>query len=229
MWIAERLNERGIALREVRVIPDIEDTIIDAVDALRHSFDYVFTTGGIGPTHDDITAASIAKAFGIELEKNEKAFKMLEDHYGLTELTPARAKMSMIPKNARLIPNPVSAAPGFIVENVHVMAGVPRIMHAMLDHVLSDLEGGVPFLSNTITCGLPESELSEELETLQEDFPDVNIGSYPHYRGGRFGLSIVMRSEKKKQLEKVSKALIKIMRDHGEEPRAISMQAPVKL
>lgn len=223
-WIAGRLTSQGIVLSEVRVIADIEAEIIDAVNYLRRKFDYVFTTGGIGPTHDDITAESIAKAFELPLERNAEAFRMLEQHYGLTELTPPRAKMALIPKGAILIPNPVTAAPGFIVENVHVMAGVPRIMQAMLDHVLSTVRAGKPILSNTVTCSLPESVIADDLTRLQEEYPRVQIGSYPHYRGGSLGLSLVMRSTNADMLEEATRKLVAIVRSHGDEPRALSMK-----
>lgn len=223
-WIAERLTERGIILSEVRVIPDAEDVIIRTIRDVRQHFDYIFTTGGIGPTHDDITAESIAKAFGVELVHNEEAFNMLEEHYGLEELTPPRAKMAMIPEEARLIPNPVTAAPGFIVENVHVMAGVPRIMQAMLDHVLGSIQAGRPILSNTVSCGLSESELAEDLSFLQDKYPGVQLGSYPHYRGGVLGLSLVMRSMDGENLNKATDELLEIIKKHGDEPRALSIR-----
>lgn len=223
-WIAERLTEHGIVLGEVRVIPDSESEIIESVNQLRKKFDYVFTTGGIGPTHDDITAASIAKAFGQELVQNDEAFRMLEEHYGLEELTPPRVKMALIPKGASLIPNPVTAAPGFVIENVHVMAGVPRIMQAMLDHILGSINAGRPILSNTVACNLPESAIAEDLGTLQEKYPKVQIGSYPHYRGGVLGLSLVMRSTSSSDLANATEELIEIIKRHGDEPRALSIR-----
>ena len=223
-WIAERLVPRGIMLREVRIIPDEADAIIPAISDLRKKFDYVFTTGGIGPTHDDVTAECVAKAFGLEMEQNEEAFRMLEQYYGLENLTPPRAKMARIPIGARLIPNPVSAAPGFILENVYVMAGVPRIMHAMLDHITDTLRVGKPLLSNTVACTTPESLLAEDLERLQNRYPEIDIGSYPHFRGGTLGLSLVLRSTEEAQLEKATQELIAIIRKHGDEPRALSLR-----
>jgi molybdenum cofactor synthesis domain-containing protein len=224
-WIAERLTEYGIVLSEVRVIPDSEDDIVRTVNDLRSRYDYIFSTGGIGPTHDDITAECVAKAFGTTLERNEEAFQLLEEHYGLEELTPPRAKMSMIPKGAKLIPNPVTAAPGFIMGNVHVMAGVPRIMQAMMDHILSEIVAGKPILSNTVACNLAESALAEELETLQETYPQIQIGSYPHYRGGVLGLSLVMRGTDVDALEKATNELVDIIIAHGDEPRAVSVRS----
>jgi molybdenum cofactor synthesis domain-containing protein len=225
LWIAERLTGHGIVLGEVRIIPDEEEVIVSSVNALRSSFDYVFTTGGIGPTHDDITAACIAKAFGVPLEQNPDAFRMLEEHYGLAELTPPRAKMSLIPQGARLIPNPVTGAPGFVIENVHVMAGVPRIMQAMLDYVLETIKAGTPILSNTVTCTLQESVLALDLEELQVRYPAVQMGSYPHYRGGSLGLSLVLRSTRADDLAKATAELIALIRKYGDEPRALSLRA----
>lgn len=223
-WIAERLTERGIELAEVRIIADREDVIISTVNQLREGFDYVFTTGGIGPTHDDITAESVAKAFGVKLEQNEHAFRMLEEHYGIEELTPPRVKMSMIPEGATLIPNPVTAAPGFVLENVHVMAGVPRIMQAMMDHILRTIQAGKPILSNTVACNLTESAIAPDLGALQEKYPEVQLGSYPHYRGGVLGLSLVLRAINKEKLEKATEELIEIIKEHGDEPRALSIK-----
>ena len=221
-WIADRLTQHGVSLAEVRVIPDIREKIIKTINAMRAEVDYVFTTGGIGPTHDDITAESIAEAFSAPLEQNEEAYKMLEQHYGSEELTEARLKMALIPKGATLIPNPVSAAPGFILENVHVMAGVPRIMQAMFDNVIVMLRGGEPVLSNTIVCSIPESELAGDLGKLQEKYPSIDIGSYPNFRSGGLSLSVVMRSVDSAVLKQATLELITIIRMHGGEPSAIS-------
>jgi molybdenum cofactor synthesis domain-containing protein len=224
-WIAERLTDHGIVLGEVRVIPDTEEEIIFSINELRKKFDYVFSTGGIGPTHDDITAESVAKAFGVELKQDDEAYKMLEEHYGVEELTEPRLKMSYTPSGAQLIPNPVTAAPGFILENVYVMAGVPRIMQAMLDHVLGSIKAGKPILSNTVACSLQESVIAPDLTELQEKYKDVELGSYPHYRGGVLGLSLVLRATNKDSLELATDELIKIIRSHGDEPRALSIRS----
>jgi molybdenum cofactor synthesis domain-containing protein len=226
-WIAERLNEHGIRLCEVRVIPDDKEKIIQTVNDVRKEFDYVFTTGGIGPTHDDITADSVAAAFGLTLEKNPDAYKLLEAHYGAGDVTAARARMALIPKGAKLIHNPVSAAPGFILENVHVMAGVPRIMQAMFSQLLDTLEGGAPLLSNTITCEMPESELAEDMAALQEKFPDVLIGSYPHFQTGSFGLSVVLRCAEHDLLKLATEDLVTMIRSRGKIPKALSVQVPI--
>ena len=157
--LAEKLGSKGIALREVRVVPDVEAKIIKAVNELRAEADYLFTTGGIGPTHDDITSESVAKAFGVAIERNKKAFDILVKHYGSEkELNDARLKMTMIPVGAQLIANPVSSAPGFILGNVYVMAGVPKIMQGMLDGVLEGLRGGAVVRANTVVVRLPQGE-----------------------------------------------------------------------
>lgn len=190
--VAIKLNEIGVTLREAATIPDIPDKIIETVQRFAKEYDYVFTTGGIGPTHDDITAETVAEAFGLKMEENPQARQLLEAHYA-EDLTDARLKMAQIPVGARLIQNPVSAAPGFIVENVHVMAGIPKIMHAMLDNVLPNLVGGEPVLSESVSCFLPESEMANDLTDIQRDYPDLDVGSYPFFKDGHHGLSVVVR------------------------------------
>ncbi len=203
-YVANALLVQGVALVEVRIIPDIEGEIIDAIHALREKVDYVFTSGGIGPTHDDITAESVAKAFGVVLEKNAQAYGILLEHYGKDEFTKARQKMAMIPVGAKLIPNPVSAAPGFVLGNVYVMAGVPRILQAMVDHVVPGLKGGAPILSRTIGSVLPESVLAEGLGKLQSRYDSVNIGSYPRFKNGSTSVNVVLRSTDEAKLEKAA-------------------------
>lgn len=227
-WIAERLTERGIILVEVRIIPDHEELIIETVNYLRVQYDYVFTTGGIGPTHDDITAACVAKAFSLPLVRNDEAYDLLEKHYGPENLTPPRAKMALVPEGSKLIPNPVSAAPGFITGNVHVMAGVPRIMQGMLDHVLSEIKAGKPILSNSVICGLPEGKVAEDLARIQERYPDIDIGSYPHYRGGLMGLSLVLRGTNNEHLDLATSEVLQMIRKFGEEPHALSIRSTGK-
>ena len=229
-WIAENLNAMGIALHQVRVVPDIEGEIIVAVNELRKKVDYVFTTGGIGPTHDDITAESIAKAFGVKLELDEVAFRILVAHYGSEEnVTHPRKKMAMIPKGATLISNPVSGAPGFQIENVFVMAGVPRIMQAMFDDVKTRLSRGKPVLSNTIACSLQESMVAEPLTAIQAKYPQVSIGSYPHFRGGILGLSLVLRSSDDPMLDKATGEVIAMIANLGGEPNALAVQSTGKI
>ncbi len=194
-WLAEELTAFGVQMIEVRVVPDIEDEIIGAVHALREKADYLMTTGGIGPTHDDITAESIAKAFETELELNKDAYEILIDHYGDEKLvTEPRKKMAMIPKGADLILNPVSGAPGFHIENVFVMAGVPKIMQGMFDYVKDMMTPGAVILSRSVACNLQESQIAERLGELQKNHPDISIGSYPHFHDGKTGISIVLRS-----------------------------------
>jgi molybdenum cofactor synthesis domain-containing protein len=193
-WLAKELNECGIRLMETRVIPDIEQIIIDTVNACRRSFDYVFTTGGIGPTHDDITSAAIAKAFGLPCERHKKAETTLLEHYGKEKLNAARLKMAEMPRGATLIENKISAAPGFKIENVYVMAGIPGVMQAMFTTLKHSLKGGDKILSRTVSAYIAEGTIAEGLSTIQDSFPDVEIGSYPFMREGRLGTSLVGRS-----------------------------------
>jgi molybdenum cofactor synthesis domain-containing protein len=223
-WIAEKLVTIGVVLVEVRVVQDVEAEIIFAVNDLKGKVDYLFTTGGIGPTHDDITAATMAKCFGMDLEVNAEALEMMIAHYGRAEdITPARKKMAMIPKGATLIDNPVSGPPGFKIENVFVMAGVPRIMQAMFDNVMLMLTPGQPLLSNTIACSLQESLVADKLEEIQHRYPEVSIGSYPHYRGGLLGLSLVLRTTDRALLKSASQEVIDLIRNLGGHPQAISV------
>ena len=223
--IAERLTNHGIRLREVRVIPDQKDIIIKTIHEVKGQVDYLLTTGGIGPTHDDITAESIAEAFGTELELNAEARAMLLAHYGSeADLTEPRLKMAHIPKGAGLIKNPVSGAPGFIMENVYTMAGVPRIMLSMLDEILASLKAGPKMLSNSVSCSLGESAIAQGLEQIQLKYDDVEIGSYPHYRAGALGLSIVLRATDPEHLDEVTHEVVDLIRNLGAEPGAISFQ-----
>ncbi len=229
-WIAENLLSMGVVLHQVRVVPDVEGEIVAAVNDLRGKVDYVFTTGGIGPTHDDITAEAIAKAFGAAIELNEEAYQILVRHYGSeAEVTPPRKKMAMIPAGASLINNPVSGAPGFQIENVFVLAGVPRIMQAMFDDVKTRLSKGKPVLSNTIACSLAESAIAEPLEAVQKKYPVVSIGSYPHFRGGILGLSLVLRSTDDPTLDRATREVIDVIASLGGEPNALSVQSSGKI
>lgn len=193
-FIAAGLNSVGIRLMEARVIPDHEETIVTCVNSCRRQFDHVFTTGGIGPTHDDITSLSIAKAFGVKLMRHPEAKKILEAHYPPEQINEARMKMADIPEGATLIANPVSAAPGFQMGNVYVMAGVPRIMQAMFDNIKHSLKGGAPMLSETVAAFVTEGTIAEDLGRIQLQFPSVEIGSYPFVRHQRLGTSLVARS-----------------------------------
>ena len=203
-WIAEKLNEHGVQLAQVRIVPDIEHDIVEAVNALRGRFRYVFTTGGIGPTHDDITSASIAKAFNRVMERNTEALKRLRAYYKPEDFNEARQRMADMPRDVKLIDNPVSAAPGFIIENVYVMAGVPAIMQAMFEGLVHDLKGGTPLKSRTITCDLREGQIAGAMTRVQEKHKNVSIGSYPFFQDGNVGVSIVLRSGNEFDLQRAT-------------------------
>ena len=194
--VANWLNPQGIRLLEVRVVPDVQEAIVGAVNALRSKHDYLFTTGGIGPTHDDITVDAIAAAFGVPVIVHPEARRILEDYYrdrplGLTE---ARLRMARVPEGAELIPNPTSGAPGVRMDNVFILAGVPNIAKAMLDALDGKLEGGRPVVSVTVRAHAAESDVAELLKQVQDQHAGVSIGSYPFYGGGRFGADFVIRS-----------------------------------
>ena len=192
-YIARELNEVGVQLREVRVVPDIEDTIVDTINEVRVKFDYIFTTGGIGPTHDDITSASIAKAFGVKIIRHPEAEAQLRAYIPADRMNEARLKLADIPETAHLIDNSVSAAPGFIIGNVHVMAGVPNIMRAMLAAVLPQLKGGSKVHSVSITSNVTEGTLADGLTAIQNRYPDIDIGSYPKSVDGTYITTLVFR------------------------------------
>jgi molybdenum cofactor synthesis domain-containing protein len=193
--IAERLTDVGIDLREARIVPDVEDEIVAALDALRARHDYVFTTGDIGPTHDDITADAVARAFGVGISVSEEAVAIMRARYETLELNEARLRMARIPHGGTMIANPVSAAPGFNIGNVYVMAGVPRIMQAMLENILPTLEHGRPMLSRTVRVDTGEGNLAGPLKAIQARYDTVSLGSYPFTENGRFGANIVLRSK----------------------------------
>ena len=213
-YLANWLNEIGIQLSEVRVIRDEEKVIIDTVNHLRSEYDYVFTTGGIGPTHDDITSLSIARAFGVELEVNDKALSILKEYYKDGELTEARMKMTMIPVGAELVDNPVSKAPGFKMDNVFVMAGIPSIMQGMLEGARMFLKGGNVVKSLSIDVFTPESNVAQALTDLQKKYNDVEIGSYPFSKDNRFGTTLVMRSSDEKRLHQCDEELKELMKEY---------------
>ena len=189
------LNAQGIRLREVRVVPDVEEEIVAAVNALRSRYDYLFTTGGIGPTHDDITVDAVAKALGVGVEVHPQARAILERYYetrgGLTE---ARLRMARVPAGADLIPNRMSGAPGIRIGNMFVMAGVPHITAGMLDALSGQLEGGAPLVAETIGAWVPESEVADLLRAAEKAHEGVAIGSYPFFREGRVGANFVVRA-----------------------------------
>ena len=209
--IALWLNSIGVKVDEVRVIPDIESTIVDTVNHLRKTSDYVFTTGGIGPTHDDITAKSISKAFNLEYEIHKEAFKILETYYKIGEFNEGRQKMVWMPRNANLILNPTSGAPGFNVENVFCLPGVPSILKSMLGGLTNKIVGGDPILSHTISLKTVESEIANSLTSVQDKNKDVEIGSYPFFQAGKLGVSIVIRSENQSKIDKCSSEILEFV------------------
>jgi molybdopterin-biosynthesis enzyme MoeA-like protein len=203
--IAEYLTAIGIDLREVRVVPDLEDEIVAALNALRFRYTHVFTTGGIGPTHDDITADAVARAFGVPIGVDERAVAMLLERIPRVDLNEARMRMARVPAGAELIPNSVSKAPGFSIGNVHVMAGVPAIMHAMLDALAPRLATGRKMLSRSIEAGVKEGDLGGPFAALQKRFPDVSLGSYPHFEEGvGFTTTLVLRSRDPARLDEAA-------------------------
>ena len=209
--LATWLNSIGVKVVEVRIIPDIEKTIINTLNLLRTSYDYVFTTGGIGPTHDDITAESISKAFGIKYEIHKEAFKILESYYKPGEFNEGRQKMIWMPENANLILNPTSGAPGFNIENVFCLPGVPSILKSMLGGLKNKIVGGDPILSHTISLKTVESEIANSLTNVQDDNKDVEIGSYPFFHAGKLGVSIVIRSEDQLKINKCSSEILEFV------------------
>src|SRR3954453_10999992 len=199
-YIAEYLTNIGIDMREVRVVPDIEEEIITALNALRSRYTYVFTTGGIGPTHDDITADCVAKAFGVTIDVDPRAKALLLTRIAEKDMNEARLRMERIPAGADLILNKVSAAPGFRIGNVHVMAGVPSIMQAMLDEVAPTLKTGVKLLSETVRANCREGDIGTPLGEIAKAYPEVMIGSYPFQDDGRPNTNIVVRSRDPQKL-----------------------------
>tara|TARA_B100000579_G_scaffold390682_1_gene365317 strand:+ start:1013 stop:1765 length:753 start_codon:yes stop_codon:yes gene_type:complete len=207
------LNSLGIKVQEVRVIPDIEKTIIDTVNELRSRFNYVFTTGGIGPTHDDITASSISKAFNLNYGPHKEAMSILEKYYKPGEFNDGRQKMAWMPTTANLILNPTSGAPGFNVENVFCLPGVPSILKSMLGGITNKLIGGDPILSQTINLRTVESEIAKSLSKVQDDNIEVDIGSYPFFRAGKLGVAIVLRCSDQNKIEKCNLEIIKFIKE----------------
>ncbi len=210
--ISKWLNDLGVKLEEVRVIPDIESIIIKTVNEIRKKFKYVFTTGGIGPTHDDITSKSISKAFKVKYCYHPEAYKILENYFEKEKFNIGRKKMAKIPKNASLIYNPSSAAPGFFIKNVYCLPGVPSILNSMLVGLNNKIAGGNKILSKTLSLRTVESEIAIPLEKVQNKFKNLAIGSYPFFKHGKIGVSVVMRSDKLKLIEKCSNEIIKFIK-----------------
>ena len=211
--LANWLNSIGVKVNEVRVIPDIEKKIIDTLNVLKEENDYVFTTGGIGPTHDDITAQSVAKAFGLKYEIHKEAFKILEAYYQPGEFNEGRQKMVWMPESAELILNPTSGAPGFSVKNVFCLPGVPSILKSMLGGLKNKIVGGEPILSHTISLRTVESEIASSLTQVQDLNKDVEIGSYPFFHAGKLGVSIVLRSENQSKIDNCSSQILKFIKE----------------
>jgi len=211
--IAEWLNSLGIEVKEVRIIPDDEQVIIDTVNELRNNFNYVFTTGGIGPTHDDITAKSISKAFSLEYGYHKEAFSILENYYKPGEFNEGRQKMAKMPITAKLIINPSSGAPGFYVENVFCLPGVPSILNSMLGGLNNVLVGGDQVLSKTLNLRTVESEIAKPLSDVQKKNNEVEIGSYPFFRAGKLGVSIVLRSTNQKKIDQCNDQILEFVKE----------------
>jgi molybdenum cofactor synthesis domain-containing protein len=214
-YIAAYLTRIGIVLREIRVVADSKAEIAAAVNELRRRFTYVFTTGGIGPTHDDVTTDAIAMAFGVEVIVDPEAVAAMRKLFSREELTPARLRMARIPKGAALIDNAISRAPGFMLENVIVMAGVPRIMQVMLDAVAPRLAKGRPILTRSIRLDVPEGDAAPGLAELQASHPEVQIGSYPFFENKRLGTYVVLRSSDEAKLEAAENALWIFIHNEG--------------
>ena len=211
--LANWLNSIGVKVNEVRVVPDEEKIIIDTLNFLRKTYDYVFTTGGIGPTHDDITAQSVSKAFNVKYEIHKEAFKILEAYYKPGEFNEGRQKMVWMPENAELILNPTSGAPGFSVNNVFCLPGVPSILKSMLGGLKNKIVGGEPILSHTISLRTVESEIANSLTKVQEQNKDVEIGSYPFFHAGKLGVSIVIRSEDQSKIDTCNNQILEFVNE----------------
>ena len=207
------LNSIGVKVQEVKVIPDVEEAIVNSVNLLRKQYDYVFTTGGIGPTHDDITAESISKAFNLKYEMHKEGFKLLEKYYKPGEFNKGRQKMIWMPENAKLILNPTSGAPGFNVENVFCLPGVPSILKSMLGGLTNSIVGGEPIKSLTISLKTVESEIANSLTKVQNNNIDVEIGSYPFFHAGKLGVSIVIRSEDQNKIDDCNSQILKFVNE----------------
>ena len=213
--LAKWLNSLGIEVKEVRVIPDVESAIVETVNHLRKRFNYIFTTGGIGPTHDDITAESISKAFDLEYGFHKEAYSILEKYYKPGEFNDGRQKMAKMPTSANLILNPTSGAPGFYVENVFCLPGVPSILQSMIGGLNNVLIGGDPILSLTISLRTVESQIANSITEIQNKNNGVEIGSYPFFRAGKLGVSIVLRSSNKNKLDECYATILNFIETKG--------------
>tara|TARA_Y100000590_G_C15593502_1_gene967051 strand:- start:531 stop:1283 length:753 start_codon:yes stop_codon:yes gene_type:complete len=211
--LSKWLNSIGIKVLETRTIPDIEEVIISTVNELKQKFDYIFTSGGIGPTHDDITAQSISKAFELKYEIHKEAYKILEKYYGANDFNEGRQRMTWMPSKANLILNPSSGAPGFYVKNVFCLPGVPAILESMLPNLTNKIVGGEPILSKTISLRTLESEIAKPLKKVQEKNNEVDIGSYPFFRKGKIGVSIVLTSKDQSKIDKCNSQILEFIKE----------------
>ena len=213
-YIAEYLTRVGVDVREARVVPDVEDEIVAALNALRARYDYVVTTGGIGPTHDDITADAVAKAFGVPIGEDPRVIAIMLERYRPEDLTPARRRMARIPAGAELIENPISRAPGFHIGNVFVLAGVPSVMQAMLDFAVKRMNTGAPMRVETVEAGaVPEGVYGDALAAVAAAHPEVSIGSYPSFKDGRFMNQIVVRGKTEAAVVAAKSAVVAMLAD----------------
>ena len=217
-FLASGLNEIGVRLREVRVIPDLREVIVATLNECRAAFDYVLTTGGIGPTHDDITSECVAEAFGVSMYRDPRVVELLQSYMKAGELNEARLRMATFPEGAELVHNPVSAAPGYRIGNVFVFAGVPQIMQAMFEGAKHQLLGGAPMRARAVSVMLGEGAIAEDLGKLQARYPDIDIGSYPAMRQRRFGVSVVLRGTDVAKLDQALAELKKMLIALGGEP-----------
>ena len=212
--LSKWLNELGVKLEEVRIIPDLEDAIIITVNEVRKKFNYIFTTGGIGPTHDDITSKSVAKAFDLPYGYHKEAYEILENYYKPENFNEGRKKMAKLPEKAELIFNPSSAAPGFIIDNVYCLPGVPSILKSMLGGLNNKIKGGKKILSKTINLRTVESEIANSLEKIQNRYKNADIGSYPFFKQGKIGVSIVIRSTEENLISDCCNDIKKLIKKH---------------
>ena len=218
-FLGETLSRHGIDLKEVRIISDEENVIIDHLKEVKGLYDYVFTTGGIGPTHDDLTTVCVARALGVPVIEDEEAIRRLEAYYK-DRLNETHKRMARVPFGSRLIDNPVTSAPGFFIQNVYVLAGVPRIMRAMVMSLLPMLKGGAPIISQSVSCCLGESLLAEPLKKLQEKYATFEIGIYPFFHPEGYGTTLVVRGKNLKTIERIIGKIKDIIINHGGFPEA---------
>ncbi len=216
-YLARKLNEYGIQIHEARVVADIERDIVEAVNALRSRYDYVFTTGGIGPTHDDITADCIAAAFGVDLVVSPEIAALIERRPAPPEIMVARMRMARIPRGSGLIDNPLGP-PGFFIGNVYVMAGIPRVMQQMVDSLAGKLRRGATMRSRSVTAYLTESQVARRLSRIQDEYPHIDLGSYPFHREQRYGTTLVMRGTDEAGLDAMLDAVLRMITELGAEP-----------